>query len=213
MKIPSSGWSASKFDPGDKGPHRPPVFREAEFEMLGVETIAKIRRANFAQRMAIKAIWRDLHWVAAEIRCGRRQLARSERQTSHLHALPEEPMEIDPKLECHRTPARRVQATDQGADRFAERGNRRYALLGIARFRPDHHAQVDGWRSLGEKPSDQIIDLAAWAAKFVTLETAKIISNTNCDNIYIFKSSCCNRKVIWWISRTGWTDWDILSSK
>jgi hypothetical protein len=47
-------------DPGDKGPHRPPVFREAEFEMLGVETIAKFRRAYFAQRMTIKAIWRAL---------------------------------------------------------------------------------------------------------------------------------------------------------
>jgi len=150
MRIPSSGWSAFKFDPGDKGPHRPPVFREAEFEMLVVETIAKIRRAYFAQRTTVKAIWRDLHLVAAEIRCGRRKLGRIERQAFHLHALPEEPMEIDPKLECHRTPARRVQAADQGADRFAERGNSRYALLGIARFRPNHNAQsrwlAEPWR-------------------------------------------------------------------
>jgi hypothetical protein len=36
------------------------------------------------------------------------------------------------------------------ADHFTERGNRD-ALLGTARFRPNHHAQSRGWRSLGEK--------------------------------------------------------------
>jgi hypothetical protein len=39
----------------------PPVFREAELEKLGVETIAKIRRAYFAQKVTIKAIWCALH--------------------------------------------------------------------------------------------------------------------------------------------------------
>jgi hypothetical protein len=121
--------------------------------MLGVETIAKIRRAYFAQRMTIKAIWRDLHLVAAEIRCGRRQRGRSERQTSHLHALPEEPMEIDPKLECHRTPARRVQAADQGADRFAERETAAMLFWALLASGQITMRKVDGWRSLGSLTS------------------------------------------------------------
>jgi hypothetical protein len=33
---------------------------EAEFRMLIVETIAKIRRAYFVQKKSIKAIWREL---------------------------------------------------------------------------------------------------------------------------------------------------------
>ncbi len=36
------------------------IFWEAEYEMLIVETIAKIRLAYFSRRMTIKAICRDL---------------------------------------------------------------------------------------------------------------------------------------------------------
>jgi hypothetical protein len=39
-----------KRDPGDKGPHWLPWNMEAEFGMLIVETIAKIRRAYFVQK-------------------------------------------------------------------------------------------------------------------------------------------------------------------
>jgi hypothetical protein len=47
-------------DPGDEGPHWLPWDMEAEFRMLIVETIAKIRRAYFVQKKSIKAIWREL---------------------------------------------------------------------------------------------------------------------------------------------------------
>jgi transposase-like protein len=62
----------------------------------------------------------------------------------HLHALPQEPMEIDPHVECDRAIARRVQAADQDPDRAAFRGNCRDAVLGPAGFWPDHDAQ-GGW--------------------------------------------------------------------
>ena len=41
------------------------------------------------------------------------------------------------------------------------RGDRGDAVLGSAGFWSDHNAQVDGWRSLAAKPSDQTIDRAA----------------------------------------------------
>ena len=71
----------------------------------------------------------------------RRQPGGSRRQALHLHALPAEPMEIDPNLECDRAIARGVQASDQDPDRAALRRNRRHAVLGAARLRADHHAQ------------------------------------------------------------------------
>jgi hypothetical protein len=46
---------------GLKGPHWPPDFQEVEFEMLVVETIAKIRLAYFVRKIPIKAICRELH--------------------------------------------------------------------------------------------------------------------------------------------------------
>src|ERR1700730_8896414 len=58
-----------------------------------------------------------------------------------FHALPQEPMEIDPHVECDRAIARRVQAADQDPDRAAFRGNCRDAVLGPAGFWPDHDAQ------------------------------------------------------------------------
>jgi hypothetical protein len=42
-----------------------------------------------------------------------------------------------------------------------EGGNSRDVVLGFAGFSPDHMRKVDGWRSLNETPSDQMIDLAA----------------------------------------------------
>jgi hypothetical protein len=52
--------SDPKRDPGDKGPHWLPWNMEAEFGMLIVDTIAKIRRAYFVQKRSIKAICREL---------------------------------------------------------------------------------------------------------------------------------------------------------
>ena len=49
--------------------------------------------------------------------------------------------EVDPNLECGRTLARRIQATDQDADRPAISRNRCDVILGSASFRADHHAQ------------------------------------------------------------------------
>src|SRR6202165_3618079 len=59
-KDPVFGVIGIQRDPGDKGPHRLPWNMEAEFRMLIVETIAKIRRAYFVQRRSIKAICREL---------------------------------------------------------------------------------------------------------------------------------------------------------
>ena len=91
----------------------------------------------------------------------RRQPGGSRRQAVHIHAVPAEPMEIDPNLERDRAIARGVQAPDQDLDRAALRRNRRHAVLGAARLRTDHMRKVDGWQTLAEKPDDQIIDLAA----------------------------------------------------
>src|SRR5271163_1738282 len=71
----------------------------------------------------------------------RRQPGGSRRQAVHIHAVPAEPMEIDPNLERDRAIARGVQAPDQDSDRAALRRNRRHAVLGAARLRTDHHAQ------------------------------------------------------------------------
>ena len=71
----------------------------------------------------------------------RRQPGGSRRQAVHIHAVPAEPMEIDPNLERDRAIARGVQAPDQDLDRGALRRNRRHAVLGAARLRTDHHAQ------------------------------------------------------------------------
>ena len=71
----------------------------------------------------------------------RRQPGGSRRQALHLHALPAEPMEVDPNLERDRAIARGVQAPDQDPDRAALRRNRRHAVLGAARLRADRHAK------------------------------------------------------------------------
>ena len=60
---------------------------------------------------------------------------------AYLHAVPAQPMEVDPNLKRDRTIARGVQAPDQDSDCAALRRNRRHAVLGAARLRTDHHAQ------------------------------------------------------------------------
>ncbi len=72
----------------------------------------------------------------------RRQPGGSGRQALHLHALPAQPMEIDPNVERDRAIARGVQAPDQDPDRAALRRDRRHAVLGAARLRADRHAQA-----------------------------------------------------------------------
>ena len=69
-------------------------------------------------------------------------------------------MEIDPHVEYDRA-ARKIQAADQDPDRAAFRGNCRGVVLGPTGFCQMTMRKVDGWQSLAEKPSDQIIDLAA----------------------------------------------------
>ena len=71
----------------------------------------------------------------------RRGLPTPELVVVHIHAVPAEPMEIDPNLERDRAIARGVQAPDQDSDRAALRRHRRHAVLGAARLRTDHHAQ------------------------------------------------------------------------
>ena len=79
--------------------------------------------------------------MAAQMPRRRRQPGGGRRQAVHLHALPAEPMEVDPDLERDRAIARGVQAPDQDPDRAALRRDRRHAVLGAARLRADHHAQ------------------------------------------------------------------------
>ena len=50
---------------------------------------------------------------------------------------------------------------NQDANRPAKRRNRRHAFLGLARVRTDRNAEGRRLASLSQKPSDQIIDLAA----------------------------------------------------
>ena len=88
-----------------------------------------------ARRKAFLRKWR------LKCRAVARQPGRSRRQALHLHALPAEPMEVDPNLERDRAIARGVQAPDQDPDRAALRRNRRDDVLGAARLRTDHHAQ------------------------------------------------------------------------
>jgi transposase-like protein len=68
-------------------------------------------------------------------------VATSRRQALHLHALLEEPMEIDKDHECHRAFARGIQAADQDADHPSFGGNGCDVVLGVAGFRPDRNAQ------------------------------------------------------------------------
>jgi hypothetical protein len=70
-------------------------------------------------------------------------------------------MEIDPHVECDRTPARGVQTADQDADRSTKCRNRRHVVLGAVASGQITMRKVDGWRSLADKPSDQVFDLAA----------------------------------------------------
>jgi hypothetical protein len=122
---------------------------------LGVETISEIRRAYFAQRMTIKAIWRDLHLVAADSlqEASDRLLTftrfpkgqwKSIRSSNAIERLREE---FKRRIRAQTV----LPSAETAAMLF-------WALLVSGQITV---RKVDGWRSLGEKPSDQINDLAA----------------------------------------------------
>src|SRR4051794_17923826 len=71
----------------------------------------------------------------------RRQPGGGRRAPVRLPALAAEPMEVGANHQRDRAAARGVQATDQDADRVALGGDGRNAVLGVARFGPDHDAQ------------------------------------------------------------------------
>ena len=79
--------------------------------------------------------------VAAQAPCRRRQPGGSRRPPVHLHPPAAEPMAQRADDECDRAAARGVQTKDQDPDRAAVCRNRRHAVLGVARFRSDQHAQ------------------------------------------------------------------------
>jgi hypothetical protein len=71
-------------------------------------------------------------------------------------------MEVGADHECRGTAARGVQAPHQDPDRAAQRRDGGDAVLGLARLRPEiTMRKVDGWQSLGQKPTYAAIDLAA----------------------------------------------------
>jgi putative transposase len=79
--------------------------------------------------------------MAAQAPRGGRQPAGSRRPALQLHAAAAKPVEKRTHHECHRAAARGVQATDQDADCVAVSRHRGHVVLGLARFRPDQHAQ------------------------------------------------------------------------
>ena len=99
--------------------------------------------------------------MAAEMSCGGRQLGRGRRQALHLYALSEKP--------------RKSIRTSNAIERLHEEFKRRIktqtllpsaetaAMLFWALLASEQITmrKVDGWETLDEKASDQIIDLAA----------------------------------------------------
>ena len=92
----------------------------------------------------------------------RRQPGGGRRQTIHIHAVPAEPMEIDPNSSnaierLHEEFKRRIKtqtvlpSAETAAMLF-------WALLASGQI---NMRRVDGWQTLAEKPDDQIIDSAA----------------------------------------------------
>ena len=79
--------------------------------------------------------------MAAQASRRRRQPAGSRRPALRLHPFAAKPMAQRSHHQRDRAAARRVQATDQNTDRAAIGGHRRHAVLGVARLRPDEHAQ------------------------------------------------------------------------
>src|ERR1700747_3739815 len=73
------------------------------------------------------------------------------RQAVHLHALPAEPMEVDPHLERYRALARRIQAQETHTVLPCAEAP---ALLFWARLPSGQITmrKVDGWQTLAEKP-------------------------------------------------------------
>ena len=85
----------------------------------------------------------------------------SRRSAVHLPALSSRPMEILAHNQCHRTPARGVQAPDQNPMRAAQRGDRGHAVLGVDGVGADHHAQGRWLANAGPSPVEQPLDCAA----------------------------------------------------
>jgi hypothetical protein len=79
--------------------------------------------------------------MAAQAPGCRRQPRGGRRALVRLRPPAAVPVEERPHHQRHRAPARGVQATDQDPDRPALRRDRRHAVLGAARLRPDQHAQ------------------------------------------------------------------------
>jgi hypothetical protein len=71
------------------------------------------------------------------------------------------PMTIDPHVECSRTTARGVQAVDQDTDGFTKCEAAAMLFWPLLASGQITMRKVDGCRTLAEKPSDQIIGLAA----------------------------------------------------
>ena len=72
-----------------------------------------------------------------------------------------EPVEERAHNQCHRTPARGVQAQDQNPDHPALGRKRRDAVLGAARWGQIQMRRVDGWQSIATPCTDQPVALAA----------------------------------------------------
>ena len=99
-------------------------------DMIYAATPAEIE----ARRKAFIRKWR----LKCTARC--RQPRGSWRTALHLHSTAAEPMAQREDHQCDRTSARGVQATDQDPDRAAVGRDRSHVVLGVARFRSDHHA-------------------------------------------------------------------------
>ena len=115
--------------------HAPDALHEevtADYtDMIYAETAKEVEQ----RRRAFLRKWRlRCPAVASEPRGGRRAPVR-------LPPSALEPMEVGADHQRDRAPARGIQAPHQDPDRAAVGRDRGHAVLGAARFRPDHHAQ------------------------------------------------------------------------
>ncbi len=96
---------------------------------------AATREEIEARRKAFIRKWRLKHRAVAD------SLEEAGERLFALHAIAAKPMEERAHHQCDREIARGVQATDQDADRSDIGRHCRHAVLGVARLRPDQHAQ------------------------------------------------------------------------